>query len=719
MNINKLCAFALPLFVLGCAFAPDHGRASDETIAVHRTTPIDGIDLFVMMDESGSMGGPHGTDPNLLRYEAAKYLLQNVLVKPADAESPHQVAIIHFGSTAQSKGLLPLTPSSVNQVLGAIHLDNPASLGDTSFTSAFKLAGQIRANSRFKAPGRRTIAVIFTDGQPDDARKLSIEASFQELQHEANTSLGGAEFFVVGINNPTSPVKFSETVSRWQKVAGPDHVTRVERLDDLYAGYNEALRRVFEIPHVDEITVRGSQDFEVEPYLSALEFHIFTPSQVELLIRDPQHVVLSSATPGVTVRGGNGYRILSVQRPRPGQWHYEVKNGTGDVRVVRNPIPLHLDVQVPEPVYPSGKPFFFRAVFTDSSGHEVAEIPEYPLSLTARITMKDASNFEKQLRLLPIATGRGEYYGGEDTASGELRPITLSKAGTYEIVIRVKGGTKFEFTRTVRTDVRSLPYLDISQPIFNGSVPAGHAASITAQLRHDGAAIDPSKFFTDNPNDLVLAQVCSDIQGTSCGRAMWLSHKGNGLFGAAVPTDVHRGQNYAAVVRLKGSPRIQNAGMPAEMVETIPFHGALTSSQTATRIGIVIASIVMGWILLVLIRLTAIGPRYLGMVEASAGGQSIWMGHANRRVWWPKRARVSREAPMATDEEGAAPAQARANSVMSLWGRALARDKVRFYAGGWGSLLLLGLFSRNVNLSGTDQTELGDAHIEIQSDFQD
>ena len=89
-----------------CAKPPEvQIRKADEVISLKKEIPIEGIDLFLLIDESGSMYGAQGTDPDGLRYEAGKYLLQNLLVKKADPRFPHRISLIHFGDEAIAQPL--------------------------------------------------------------------------------------------------------------------------------------------------------------------------------------------------------------------------------------------------------------------------------------------------------------------------------------------------------------------------------------------------------------------------------------------------------------------------------------------------------------------------------------------------------------------------------------------------------------------------------------
>jgi len=83
------------------------------------------------------MYGDKGTDPQGLRYEAGKYLVQNLLVKEADPDFPHRISVIHFGDVSLSYPLTDLVPAKAEELAKRIpHAGKH--LGNTSFIEALR-----------------------------------------------------------------------------------------------------------------------------------------------------------------------------------------------------------------------------------------------------------------------------------------------------------------------------------------------------------------------------------------------------------------------------------------------------------------------------------------------------------------------------------------------------------------------------------------------------
>ncbi len=126
------------------------------------------------MDESGSMYGEGRTDPQQLRYNAAKYLVQTLLVKEADAALPHRLSIItHFGDAAVSRPLADLIPGKAEELARSIFYAGKH-LGNTSFIEALKAVKNVAEAAPPSKRMRQRIIAIFTDSEADHRRRLGL-----------------------------------------------------------------------------------------------------------------------------------------------------------------------------------------------------------------------------------------------------------------------------------------------------------------------------------------------------------------------------------------------------------------------------------------------------------------------------------------------------------------------------------------------------------------
>ncbi len=184
-------------------------RNAEELITLKRGTLTKGVDLFLLIDESGSMYGEKGTDPQGLRYEAGKYLVQNLLVKEADPAFPHRIALVHFGDSATSHPFVDLLPANAAELAKRIP-HTGKHLGDTSFIEALRAVKKVAEPASPSQNKRDRIVVIFTDGEPDDKRHLALKEYFQEIKRFRQEHLQEVKFYVIGIDKTLDHVRKSE-----------------------------------------------------------------------------------------------------------------------------------------------------------------------------------------------------------------------------------------------------------------------------------------------------------------------------------------------------------------------------------------------------------------------------------------------------------------------------------------------------------------------------
>lgn len=344
-----------------------------------------GLDVFLLIDQSGSMFGPKGTDPKGLRISATQYFARNIAFKVAQ-KSPHRVGIINFGTTAPKKLMIPLTRAnedSIELVMSELKVVN---LHYTSFISALKIAYQeFTAKGSFISPGRKPVVIIFTDGRPDDPRHLALNQYFKEIEGYIDRKLkpNGCELFIVGIDKTGK--SWLKDKPRWEVIL-PGHVYEIKDMSQLREKFNEIIRQIFYIPEVqpDTVTQKGLE-FDVPPYLEDIEFHIFPEKEVVLAIYRSNGEKVDTADADVRIRRYPHYEMVSITDPSPGKWRYEIEKGKGKVEVYRNPIPIKMELLRPLSIHPLKKQMDIEASFLRPDGREVKEYPQFPLRFTGRV----------------------------------------------------------------------------------------------------------------------------------------------------------------------------------------------------------------------------------------------------------------------------------------------------------------------------------------------
>lgn len=652
-------------------------RQAEEGIVLRRQLSLTGIDLLVLIDESGSMYGDRGTDPQGLRYEAGKYLVQNLLVKEAPPDAPHRIAVMHFGDVAQSQPFTDLVPANAEALTKSIpHAGKH--LGDTSFIEALRQTQKVIADARPAKNRRDLILVIFTDGEPDDKRQLSLREYFQELHGFRQKHLGQAKFYVIGIDKTPNRVKWAKSQKFWDTEVGRENVFFITEMRELYAKYNEVVRRIFELPQVSPEVVTHEVAFEVPPYLEKLEFHVFPESaELQLGILKPDRTLVSLGDQGVTYQKGTGYDILTIARPPPGLWTYRIIKGRGHILVLRNPIPFKLSLLEPEDVHPVGKTLLLQARFINQTGQEISEHPDYPLAFTAKvITPKKA---EIHLQFLPARKLGDVYYA--DTS------IPVQTAGKYLVKLTVKGGTKFEATSTREVFVHSYPYLDVIQPAHLSRYPLSDNFPVELRLKRDEAPTHPEKEFENHPNVLMLAQLKQSPYGTES-PAIWLNYsRERNVFHGVIPHAFRKAGQYTIAVKLAGTPRVSDRLRPPLIIEEVNFVVQPNALQEMLQwgryvlIGLVI--VVLGWGAALAVWL-ARSPRTLANIQVLHEGDILFDTYLNGGFLMPTSV---------SQADG------------KMWVRA--RDENSFYVirGGLLSLCTFGLFARRKLVRRTEEAD--------------
>ena len=491
---------------------------------------------MLVLDQSGSMSeGRHPTDPGNLRVRDSASLLEFV----ASRSSPTTVnrfGIVNFGTTAPPQDAVPLTPISslADPELPRLRRQlRSYDLHDTSFISALRLANEMMRQAGSYGRQRNRAIIIFTDGKPDDVRNLTQTGYFAELKKFEDTVARpqGVRVFVVGID--TEGQNWGATASSWKNVVGPDQVFTAANFHSLQAQFNRIVQRIYHLPEVPPTDVIPPQhaDFAVDPYLAAVEFHIFPSRQgVTLNIYRPDGKKVQPGRDADTppVKQLSTFQRLVVYEPTPGNWHYEAVGGR--VTVLRNPIPLHMALVSPKPVHPRGKPLLLVAQFQRTDGKTVQSDPDYPLGLSAEVVTPDHRHIAVKF---PMEQGHGGLYTGEpviqDTMTG----------GEYRVILKVNGGGKYEDRYPITVQVKDIPYLLVDAPVAGSPVLPGSTVTVQARLMQGGKPLLPQHAFSNHPDQLVMAQVRGE--GGSKANKVYVASvpSGNGstgnTFSGAVP----------------------------------------------------------------------------------------------------------------------------------------------------------------------------------------
>jgi hypothetical protein len=478
-------------------------------------------DIVLLLDQSGSMSkGRQPTDPEGLRATGSRAFVE-FIVQRSSKDQPNRFAVVNFGSHAQRVHACPLTPirSYDDPALQSIFAKLvQLELGNTNIIEAMRLGMQLlREGGSFDYPRNRAL-VLFTDGEPDDARKLSLAQYFAELSQFIKEQVKPAkvDVFVIGID--AAGRRWSRTVSYWQNLVGSDHVFTAPNMSALKSYFNRIVQRIWHLPEVEPVVVSAKNpvEFELEPYLDRVEFHIF-PSRKGLTLRviRPDGKVVEPGKDADTppVKHLSTFDLLVIHDPEPGRWRYEVVGGEGSVEVLRNPIPLRMRLISPAPVHPQGKPMRLVAEFKRSDGKPVQSYRDYPLALTADIVTPSGKRTQVKF---PLERGRNGVYVGEPTLEAPM------EVGEYQVVLKVIGGGKYYSDYVARVQVKPIPYLLVDEPAEGKPLPPAESLAVRVRLMRAGKPLNPQEAFTNHPDYLIIAQVVETPEGQR-GQAVWLN----------------------------------------------------------------------------------------------------------------------------------------------------------------------------------------------------
>jgi hypothetical protein len=541
--IFLVAGFLLSLAVAACQDKSGGGasssgnvtyKAAGKDISVAAWNSEVPTDILLILDQSGSMSrGKTPTDPGGLRVEGSRAFLEFVAGRSRSG-LPNRFGVINFGTDAPLKFGAPLSrigsieDPSIKALAEQI---KPLNLGDTSFIRALSIAVELfKEGGSLGKPGNKAI-VIFTDGEPDDPRKLTISQYFDELKQFVDREIkpGKIDIFVIGID--AIGKKWSASSSYWKQIISETHIFTCSSMETLKEQFNRIVQRIWHLPETGSSVVSSNapKEFEVEPYLAAVEFHLF-PSRKGLAInifRPNGKPVKPGEDPDApAIVHLSSFDRLVVQEPEPGRWRYEVVGGDGKVEVLRNPIPIRMQLISPAPQHPQGKMMKITAEFKRMDGKPVLPHPDYPLALSAEIVGPAGQKIPIKF---PIEKASDGVYIGEPAIEDTIVP------GDYRIFLKVSGGGRFLNQQQIAVSVKPVPYLVIDEPKLLNPVPPDNKLHVKAQLLQGGIPFSPNKAFSNHPDHLVIAQVLQNPKGTR-GKAVWLSAAGApGQFEGIVP----------------------------------------------------------------------------------------------------------------------------------------------------------------------------------------
>ncbi|MFH1058733.1 MAG: vWA domain-containing protein, partial [Pseudomonadota bacterium] len=404
-----------------------------------------GLDVVLLIDQSGSMGGskshPGQSDPHAKRISAVE-LVAHLLSAATEshylaygARVSHQVGVVEFGTNARVAlpgAVVEFDPQlsqsardvQLNHILSSVRANE---LGNTNHLHAFELAEGLLQQMRQKnLPGpRRQLVLMVTDGQSylDGVNIHSYQVKMQQYlrKHFLNR---GIAIEVVGLDAAELYWIKNKTGEYWQQTTD-GHARRIENPDDFY----EALKTIV----LQYVTLAGKlvsveENYDCPPYLS--HFIVIVDKIMpgaDIAIHDPGGQVVDLMALPHTRR--NNYSRYTIARPMPGMWRFNQPQGAGSCRVEVQQ--FYTRVMFVEPQAPLGLQQATPIRFQVSSlqGTPFQEDPRFPVTMSVGVTSPGG----KDLGAIPA---KHDGKGGVVTT----QPLVPTEYGDYRV--RLEGVTR-------------------------------------------------------------------------------------------------------------------------------------------------------------------------------------------------------------------------------------------------------------------------------------
>lgn len=422
-------------------------------ILIHTATaqqPSDeGIDLIILLDQSGSMSGAGGdiapTDPEGRRLDAARYLIDYMAFdnNSVNPQRINRVVVIGFGSRAELMVNLTELKSEENinraksQIVGR-------DLGNTNFVTALETVREVfPLGTDSELDTRRRIIVLITDGGPYDTRELTYREYFEEIASYYDAELGKQHYplYVVGVDR--DGLYWGDVVWYWNDItsdnpADDPHAFRAYEVEELNAQLVEFLCPFLgQIGTSRDCRLQQLGDHFIQPYAHTAQFSIFKyRDDTETTLHRPPgtEAPVDGTEPDVRYSQSEdgGTEVYIIHSPEAGCWR---TNQTGEGRVdvftdvsFRNFLTLTTPAESHAQLVPLKLEFEAR----DEQGNPIIEYPEYPVQFTATLIPPDGSS-PQNIEIARKGGIDGLYESVNDLFTPEPGIYTVEIAGSVEI----------------------------------------------------------------------------------------------------------------------------------------------------------------------------------------------------------------------------------------------------------------------------------------------
>jgi hypothetical protein len=328
------------------------------------------VAVILVVDDSGSMGS---SDPDNLRWEAARLFIS--LLDPGD-----QVGLIRFATHSQA--ITPGLVTLARRGAGAPWLDQSAgetSEGYTDLKAALETAADFLNNGAEPAPAIPAYVILLTDGIPE------IPDPYPEYEDQLLAVASALNVPVLSIAlTPAAETPILHQLAL--QTAG-----EVIHLDSA-AGLLDAYLQIFgQVKRRTVLEAEGSNEgtrIEIDPALAPLvtrvDFVTGHPGGIPVEIIDPN----GQSFPFPESSAGQ-LSIVSMAHPAGGQWQFRAERDREIWARALLDIPLYLQIDLPAPVAPAGKPLPITARLVEQPSNQGPVVVVGQASFSALVSRPD------------------------------------------------------------------------------------------------------------------------------------------------------------------------------------------------------------------------------------------------------------------------------------------------------------------------------------------
>jgi hypothetical protein len=395
-----------------------------------------GIDVVLLVDQSGSMGGsaagssvhPAANDTLGLRFEAPQDFIEllaedRVQLRP---DSVHRVAVVYFGDTPTTRlGWTDIAPENWEELRSQLaSLTSPegelaagpfreSNLGNTDFLEAFQSVTNLFAELPQNETGRVRVILLLTDGAPcvpppptptsapavtpvvgTTSPCLNQYAHMQEVQALVNQRFAGSNnrLYVVAMNDSTDDY-WKNFGPRWEGIANVTGgwAQKVASNTDVGIVFHDLMKQLRDLLPGAEVRTDTKSllpgPVVVPPYLDTISFTLFKRAPSETLeIRDANDQVLTSAMDNVETSGENIYTV-KVFQPDPGLWRVSTTGSSEDVDIEMRTVAARGHLRSPTGSQVQFVPTTIEWQLLDSRGQALPEYKDARYRLSPSVTV--------------------------------------------------------------------------------------------------------------------------------------------------------------------------------------------------------------------------------------------------------------------------------------------------------------------------------------------